>query len=567
MSVRMRDYLLAAFFLVGAVALGHMARQTRMVMDIEHQMLSRLSRAVDESDFGRETIVIGLERDSWFGENPAEPLARDYLAAVLDAIDKNSKPRAIGIDVLLDLPLEEERANEDTALAKSLQQARTPIVLAIESEVGHIAPKFKGNPSVGHIKVEKASNGAVGSVAHPVEKSFSEKLRQVGGFQERNSLPQILFPKSQTIAAIPANEILGYQATGHAEEIAHLLNGKIVLLGSMAREKGDYHPAPTKAYGEPEIAGVLVQAHAVASGLGGSPTYLVWLNVLLSALAAGIAIGLTYSFSGWKLSVGIACSLIFFGAASIAFALGNLIVNPVPALIAGSVGSAAWTHIRRQRLEAGYRSLVGERVHRSLREVAQLERLAPSEQVVAILFADLVGFGKFSKDRKPNEVLQAVNCTLGPFADMVVAHGGVVDRFTGDGILAIFGAEFPGREALPPKMSALNAVRCGLQMIRHVGAVSELEVGIGIHIGPVSSGLMGGKSFRQFVVMGETVNDAARIEAISHRPEVQPLTHRLLVSESVARLIEPEFQLQRKEYSPLKEFNDPIFEIKEGESP
>lgn len=147
----------------------------------------------------------------------------------------------------------------------------------------------------------------------------------------------------------------------------------------------------------------------------------------------------------------------------------------------------------------------------------------------AVLFVDIKGFSPFCRDRSPEDVA----VLLGPYyklvADCVHANGGHVDKFLGDGVMAVFGVSplRSGRE--PVENHSLQAARCARQIMRAWGEGSlsqwgmRLSLRAGLHVGRVVAGNIGFVGRMEFGVIGDAVNLAARVEKFA-RPNAAALT-------------------------------------------
>ncbi len=92
--------------------------------------------------------------------------------------------------------------------------------------------------------------------------------------------------------------------------------------------------------------------------------------------------------------------------------------------------------------------------------------------------------------------------------------------------------------------------------------VPELTLSIGIHTGPLTAGLVGPEGRKQFTVIGDSVNDACRVESIGHQTGVTPpFTTRIQVSEAAAHLLAGVATLELKHYTPTEKYSAPIFEL------
>ncbi len=128
---------------------------------------------------------------------------------------------------------------------------------------------------------------------------------------------------------------------------------------------------------------------------------------------------------------------------------------------------------------------------------------------VTIMVTDLRGFTHFAENLSPVEVLRFLNDLQGLQSAIVEAHGGWVNKFMGDGMLILFGAPEP----LPDH--AERALQAATTTIKEIRRVSSLPIGIGLHSGTVVAGCVGKGSRLEFTVIGDTVNVASRLEALT----------------------------------------------------
>jgi adenylate cyclase len=152
---------------------------------------------------------------------------------------------------------------------------------------------------------------------------------------------------------------------------------------------------------------------------------------------------------------------------------------------------------------------------------------------VTLLFSDIRGFTTLSETRKPEEVIALLNRYFSRQVDVVFRHGGSLDKFIGDCIMAIWGAP------LDDPQHARHAVACALDMAdtlqafrRELGAEhTDFDVGIGLHSGPAVVGLMGSEKRLEYTAIGDTVNLASRIEGLT-----KDARRRILVSRETREL-------------------------------
>jgi adenylate cyclase len=165
-------------------------------------------------------------------------------------------------------------------------------------------------------------------------------------------------------------------------------------------------------------------------------------------------------------------------------------------------------------------------------------RLGGERRLVTMLFCDIRGYTAFSERHDPEVVVEVLNLYFQNLSELVVSHGGDIDKYVGDQIIAVFQGE---------EMVA-NAVRCALAMQRKMAALAgehpdwHLAVGIGINTGEVILGAMGSRERMDYTVLGDHVNVAARL--CSSAPPRQTL-----VSQSVHDDVadDPAFDLEALE--------------------
>lgn len=143
---------------------------------------------------------------------------------------------------------------------------------------------------------------------------------------------------------------------------------------------------------------------------------------------------------------------------------------------------------------------------------------------VTIVVTDLRGFTAMAETMAPADVLRFLNTVQGRLAAAVHAHGGTIDKFLGDGMLAVFGAPEPLADHAT---CALDAVH---DMLRAVDDAGRVKLGIGVHSGPVVAGCIGDGARLEFTVIGDTVNTASRLESLTKEKGVA-----VLVSGETAR--------------------------------
>lgn len=170
---------------------------------------------------------------------------------------------------------------------------------------------------------------------------------------------------------------------------------------------------------------------------------------------------------------------------------------------------------------------------------------------LAILFSDIRNFTPFAESHLAYDVIHILGRFFRKVGGPVLQHGGYIDKYMGDGIMAIFGLESDD-----PAEACVDAVSAGLGMLEALGELNEylreqfdttFKIGIGIHIGPVIIGEMGHPKKMQFTAIGDAVNIASRIESATKQLGVD-----LLVSDEVRALTGDRVRYGRQEHVNLK---------------
>lgn len=157
----------------------------------------------------------------------------------------------------------------------------------------------------------------------------------------------------------------------------------------------------------------------------------------------------------------------------------------------------------------------------------------PRATDATILISDVRGFTRWAEDKPPAQVLAFLNEVQGALAEAVRSQGGMVDKFLGDGMLAVFGAPEPLADHADHALRSALTMRETIADItaRRVAAGDDpVQLGIGIHSGEVVAGCLGSGLRLEFTVIGDTVNTASRLEALTKTQGTD-----LLVSETCHR--------------------------------
>jgi len=171
------------------------------------------------------------------------------------------------------------------------------------------------------------------------------------------------------------------------------------------------------------------------------------------------------------------------------------------------------------------------------------------EVEVTIMFCDVQGFTPFSERSTPSGVVSALNALFEQLVPIITRHGGHVDKFMGDGVLAIFGAP----EGYADHADRALAAGCEILDVIGEGTADGLTVGVGLNTGRVIAGSIGGAGRLNFSVVGDAVNVAARVESAT-----RDFPDDLLLTSSTRAALQRPAELVSRGSIPLKGKAEPV---------
>jgi len=346
------------------------------------------------------------------------------------------------------------------------------------------------------------------------------------------------------------------------------LAGRPVLLGVTAAglDGLDQHLTALRPLGQ--IPGVYIHAAALASIIDGAfvhrqSTLSVTFTVLLVSLLWGVgSFWLRPRPATYAALFGLVAAVVVSGWAFLSSGFW-LEVTPILAAIFLSYVGGLWhahfyvDHEARQ-IRSAFKKYVTPEVVDTLLATPGAAQIAGGRRQISVLFADIRGFTTFSESVPPERVVAVLNRYLALMADSVLIHNGMVDKFLGDGLMAVFGAPLPSND------HAEAATRAGLHILRQVEALrtsyqgTKLSVGIGVHTGEAVVGSVGSSSRLEYTAIGDAVNVAARLQELA-KPGA------LVISEATMRQLPQSLPIRVSPMAPvvLRGRSEPIglFEI------
>ncbi len=183
-------------------------------------------------------------------------------------------------------------------------------------------------------------------------------------------------------------------------------------------------------------------------------------------------------------------------------------------------------------------------------------KLGGSRKNVTVFFSDIRDFTKFSENHTPEEVVEMLNEYFQVMVSIISGRNGVVDKFVGDAIMAIWGAPTStGNDTYHAVVASLE-MRVGLNELnerRIARRLPPIKIGMGLHTGPAISGKIGSTERMEYTVIGDTVNMASRIES-----STKAFGTDLLISEAVAKELEGQFMFDLAGEAEVKGKSEPL---------
>ena len=346
--------------------------------------------------------------------------------------------------------------------------------------------------------------------------------------------------------------------------------GKIVIVGTKAISINDafYTPFSVERENDQRMLGAELHAHVASQLLrfaegDARPLKVFGEGAEIAWIAAMALLGAAIGFAARTL--GRFALGLFIAAAGIAAASYALFVFsvwlPVAAPLIGCVLSLtlssgyASQHERAQkaqvmRLFSQHVSKdIAEELWRRRDDFLEQGRPRPLALTATVLFTDLEGFSGVSERLPAKDLFDWLNEYMAQMSGLVLAHHGVVDKYAGDSVMAVFGVPFPRAAEGEIAQDARNAVACALAMERALDELNRkwsatgkagIRMRVGIFTGPLVAGCLGGSERLEYTVIGDTVNTASRLESAGKTIDVPEAALRsccITIGESTRRLL------------------------------
>ncbi len=538
------------------------------------------------------------------------PLSDAILAQALSQLAQH-QPRAIGLDLYRDVAVRQGRDALNAVLASYPNMVAITKLGIGETPDVPPPPVLKGSEQVGFNDMVVDAGGIMRRgflfLDQGEETYYALALRLAMLYLEAENIwpepdpvePDYLRLGRTTLTRLGPNDgayvnadVGGYQFLLDFRDVpngfplfslSELLDGKIpeaairdkvVILGTTAESVKDffYTPYSRGLNVDQQMSGIALHASIVsqllraglneASGLRTVSVPTVWGWTLLWSVLGGFC---GYALrSPWRFGLLVLAGLVGLGSLSyLWFVQGVWVAVVPPALVwfISAVHMTAYMSNREKKERAVLMSLFGQYVSPQVATTIWQQRdhvlhngRPRSQRLVAsVLFTDLVGFTTVSESLDPQALTDWLDDYMEAMTPHVIAHGGTVLKYLGDGLMAAFGVPLPRTEDAQIRSDAIHAVQCALEMEAklielnrqwHAEALPVIGMRIGIFTGTVVAGSTGGIQRLEYNVHGDAVNTASRLESFDKDgfiPDFIEQPCRILIGEPTLNYLDGQF--------------------------
>ena len=317
------------------------------------------------------------------------------------------------------------------------------------------------------------------------------------------------------------------------------VDGKFVFVGVTAKGVMPQVATPIGLL-EPHY----IQAALAESMLVENSPYIPDYALAVEFVMYAVTVGLVWLLiSGLGITWGVLLASVVFSATAYAgaqFIANGLLIDVIWALITQILASTVAFYLNyrtqyrlRQQIKRQFEHYLDPRQVKQLQKNPEQLKLGGETRYATFLFTDVRGFTSMSESLPPEQVTYIMNKALTAQQAAVQKYGGMVDKYIGDAMMAIFNAPLDQAD------HEEQAIDCGLQIIENMEALNqemkqeglpEIAIGIGINSGNAVIGNMGSKSRFDYTAIGDAVNTAARLESATKEQKVD-----LLIGESTSK--------------------------------
>ena len=353
-------------------------------------------------------------------------------------------------------------------------------------------------------------------------------------------------------------DTISYRDVLQGEFDAEQVEDKVVLVGVTATGESDFWSTPVSSA---RMSGVETHANAIDTILRQrflveTSNAITFLIILLMTVIAGLSLPrLRLRWAGLMVAGLI---IVYLLSVFLAFDQGYILnpLHPSVALAIVYVASIVCTVVAEQERRREARDLFGKYVSPQVAdEIAELAdmgsvMLGGDQREATMLFADIRAFASLSEERSPESVVDLLNKYFSVIVQAILSNGGMVNKFGGDNILAVWNApQHQEDHAFSAVKAAVEAQQAIQRMHQEEPEVPKVEFGFGINTGEVVAGNVGSEGRLEYTVIGDAVNVAARLcdAAPGGQIWISSSTYERIKGRINVRELEPQLLKGRKE--------------------
>ncbi len=504
-------------------------------------------------------LIVSIDEDSFDELDLAWPWPRALHGRFLDIV-RRGKPAAVGFDVIFAEPSIRGPADDQALAAAVARTGNVVLAGALTVVKNELVSKVDFNLPLPELREHAAGFGPVN---YEIDADGNVRRSELAyGFQGER-LHSFVWHVFQVAvrAGVPASPLpadhaflinyLGGPGTFRHIPYYRILNGevgpeefarKIVLVGATSPVLHDVFSTPFAP--SSRMPGVEIHAHALETLLRGIQLRRVprAFGMILALGLAFLSAGLTVRLRPFRALFAVGgLWLLVYGVALALFIVWHIWLETVGASLALALAYVTTVVVELLREQAEKRRLSRFFSPAVLREIVRHRDrgLGSARRLLTVLFSDIRGFTSISERLPPEQVVEILGEYLTELTEVVFRHGGTVDKYVGDCIMALYNVP------LEQPDHAAQAVRTALAFQASTRALSarwearlgvRIRNGVGINTGEAIVGAMGSRQRLEYTAIGDTVNVAARLESVTKEYGVP-----IIISESTYRLVKDQF--------------------------
>jgi adenylate cyclase len=485
-------------------------------------------------------LLVSIDQDSFDELNLPWPWPRTLHADLIQKLSEG-KAKTIGLDILF--TESKPDSIEDQVLAQAIKAAGNVILAAERTEVETpFGRKSRINLPVPLLRAAAHAYGLANLYTDHDGVIRRNTLRFNFQGTDYPSFPLAIFralQRGENAPPVSADTMMiNFRGPGRTYPIVpyyrilrgevdpSLYRGKIVLIGAFAPSLHDVFATSFSAFAP--MAGIEIQANVLEMLLLNETIIPLpdWAHILLFVVLSCVAIRLSLGQKPYWAAVSLALLVAGFGLFDFYLFSKYRILVPLTPLLFGMVASYGGITVdgyvreykERLRLRRTFNQYVSPEVVDEILADRRTLGLKGQRRHITVLFSDIRGFTSISEQNDPETVVAFLSDYLEQATRIVFDNGGTVDKFIGDAVMALFGAPKSFED------DARRAVKAGIDMISLASTLeakwkpvigSSLKFGVGINSGDAVVGSIGSERHSDYTAIGDTVNIAARLEALT----------------------------------------------------